>query len=385
MHTVERVGELDIIVKPSPIAMVWYEPGRPHEALAAPGVRLAPGEALVEVELATICGSDVHTVSGHRSAPAPLVLGHEQVGRVVALGDGAVRADGTPLELGDRVVWSVMVSCGDCDRCRRGLAQKCRSLAKYGHERVHRGWELSGGFATHVQLRAGTATVRVSETLPAAVAAPASCATATAVAALDAAAANVELDGALLLVTGAGMIGLSVAAMAVEAGAEVIVADPDASRRAFARRLGAVTVDPLARGAAPERLDAVLARFAERGLTEVLVAIEASGTAAAVRTVLDVIGVGGVAVLVGSVSPGSEVSLDPETIVRRLATVTGVHNYTAGQLERAVAFLDRAWQQLPFEELVGATHPLAELDLALEEAATGLHVRVGVAPGRRPI
>lgn len=385
MHTVVRVGDLDVIVKPSPVAMVWYEPGRPHEALAAPGVRLAPGEALVEVELATICGSDVHTVSGHRSAPAPLVLGHEQVGRVVALGDGAVRADGTPLELGDRVVWSVTVSCGDCDRCRRGLAQKCRTLAKYGHERVHRGWELSGGFATHVQLRAGTATVRVSETLPAAIAAPASCATATAVAALDAAAANVELDGALLLVTGAGMIGLSVAAMAVEAGAEVIVADPDASRRAFARRLGAVTVDPLARGAAPERLDAVLGRFAERGLTEVLVAIEASGTAAAVRTVLDVIGVGGVAVLVGSVSPGSEVSLDPETIVRRLATVAGVHNYTAAQLERAVAFLDRAWQQLPFEELVGATHPLAELDLALEEAATGLHVRVGVAPGRRPI
>lgn len=385
MHTVVRVGDLDVIVKPSPVAMVWYEPGRPHEALAAPGVRLAPGEALVEVELATICGSDVHTVSGHRSAPAPLVLGHEQVGRVVALGDGAVRADGTPLELGDRVVWSVTVSCGDCDRCRRGLAQKCRTLAKYGHERVHRGWELSGGFATHVQLRAGTATVRVSETLPAAIAAPASCATATAVAALDAAAANVELDGALLLVTGAGMIGLSVAAMAVEAGAEVIVADPDASRRAFARRLGAVTVDPLARGAAPERLDAVLGRFAERGLAEVLVAIEASGTAAAVRTVLDVIGVGGVAVLVGSVSPGSEVSLDPETIVRRLATVTGVHNYTAAHLERAVAFLDRAWQQLPFEELVGATHPLAELDLALEEAATGLHVRVGVAPGRRPI
>ncbi|MEF3404660.1 alcohol dehydrogenase catalytic domain-containing protein [Agromyces sp. CCNWLW203] len=385
MHTVERVGDLDIIVKPSPIAMVWYEPGRPHEALAAPGVRLAAGEALVEVELATICGSDVHTVSGHRSAPAPLVLGHEQVGRVVAVGEGAVRADGTPLALGDRVVWSVTVSCGECDRCRRGLTQKCRTLAKYGHERVHRGWELSGGFATHVQLRAGTATVRVSEALPAAIAAPASCATATAVAALDAAAAKVDLDGALVLITGAGMIGLSVAAMAVEAGAEVVVADPDAARRAFARRLGVVTADPLARGSAPERLDAVLARFAERGLTEVLVAIEASGTAAAVRTVLDVIGVGGVAVLVGSVSPGSEVTLDPETVVRRLATVTGVHNYTAAQLEHAVEFLERAWQLLPFEELVGATHPLAELDLALEEAATGLHVRVGVAPGRRPI
>ncbi|KRC61272.1 alcohol dehydrogenase [Agromyces sp. Root81] len=385
MHTVVRVGELDVIVKPSPVAMVWYEPGRPHEALAAPGVRLAEGEALVEVELATICGSDVHTVSGHRSAPAPLVLGHEQVGRVVAVGEGAVRADGELLGLGDRVVWSVTVSCGDCDRCRRGLTQKCRTLAKYGHERVHRGWELSGGFATHVQLRAGTATVRVTEALPAAIAAPASCATATAVAALDAAAATVDLDGALVLVTGAGMIGLSVAAMAIEAGAVVVVADPDASRREFVRRLGAVAADPLARGASPERLDAVLAGLEARGLREVLVAVEASGTAAAVRTVLDVVGVGGVAVLVGSVSPGSEVSLDPETVVRRLVTVTGVHNYTAGQLERAVEFLERSWQSLPFDELVGATHPLTELDLALEEAATGLHVRVGVAPGRRPI
>ncbi|MDF2574654.1 MAG: alcohol dehydrogenase, partial [Agromyces sp.] len=41
MHTVTRVGDLDVIVKPSPIAMVWNEPGRPHDALAAPGVRLA--------------------------------------------------------------------------------------------------------------------------------------------------------------------------------------------------------------------------------------------------------------------------------------------------------------------------------------------------------
>ncbi|MGW9632199.1 alcohol dehydrogenase catalytic domain-containing protein [Agromyces sp. NPDC055520] len=399
MHTVAHVGELDVIVTPSPVAMVWSEPGRPHEALAAPGVRLAPGDALVEVELATVCGDDVHTVLGRRPARAPLVLGHEQVGRIVAVGAGAVRADGTPLELGDRVVWSVAVSCGDCDRCRRGLTQQCRSLAQYGHERVHRGWELSGGFATHVQLRAGTATVRVSEALPAAVAAPASCATATAVAALDAAAAKVDLDGALVLVTGAGPVGLSVAAMAVEAGAEVVVADPDASRRAFAHRLGAATADPTARGSSPERLAAVLAGLAERGLDEVLVAIEASGTAAAVRTVLDVVGVGGVVVLVGgspgSASPGGgspgnpsplgEVTLDPETIARRLVTVVGVHDSTARHLERAVAFLERAWPLLPFDEFVGATHPLAELDLALEEAATARHVRVGVAPGRRPM
>lgn len=383
MHTVVRVAGPDLILRPAPVAMVWNEPGRPHDALAAPGVRLSHGEALVEVELATICGSDVNTVRGERPATAPLVLGHEQVGRIVAVGEGAVRFDGSKLELGDRVVWSVTVSCGECDRCRRGLPQKCRTLAKYGHERVHRGWELSGSFATHVQLRAGTAIVRVTEQLPALVAAPSSCATATAVAALDAASARVRLDGAAVLVTGAGMIGLSVAALAIEAGAEVIVSEPDASRRAFARRLGAIVVDPGARGSSPERLEAALAALASRGIPEVLIAVEASGSASAVQTVVRSVGVGGVVVLVGTVTPGAEVSLDPESIVRRLVTLTGVHNYTGDQLVRAVAFLERSWRGLPLDELIGTTHVLADLDVALAEAATGEHVRVGVAPGRR--
>jgi D-arabinose 1-dehydrogenase-like Zn-dependent alcohol dehydrogenase len=47
--------------------------------MAVPGVTLGSGDVLVEVELATVCGSDVHTVLGHRDAATPLVLGHEQV------------------------------------------------------------------------------------------------------------------------------------------------------------------------------------------------------------------------------------------------------------------------------------------------------------------
>ncbi len=383
MHTIVRIAGPDLILRPAPVAMVWNEPGRPHDALAAPGVRLSPGEALVEVELATICGSDVNTVLGAQPAAAPLVLGHEQVGRVVAVGDGAVRSDGSLLELGDRVVWSVTVSCGSCDRCLRGLTQKCRSLAKYGHERVHRGWELSGGFATHVQLRAGTTIVRVTEQLPALVAAPASCATATAVAALDAASTRVRLDGAGVLVTGAGMIGLTLTALAIEAGAAVIASEPDPARRAFAARLGAIPVDPGARGSSPERLEAALDVLAARGIPEVLISIEASGAASAAHTAVRTLGIGGIAVLLGSVTPGPEVAVDPETIVRRLITITGVHNYTPDQLVRAVAFLERSWHGLPLDELIGTTHALADLDAALAEAATGEHVRVGVAPGRR--
>ena len=90
---------------PAATAMVWMQPGQKHEAIAVPCVTLAPGDALVEVELAAICGSDVHTTLGHRSAPVPLVLGHEQVGRIVAMGEGAVASTGAPLVLGQRVVW----------------------------------------------------------------------------------------------------------------------------------------------------------------------------------------------------------------------------------------------------------------------------------------
>jgi putative phosphonate catabolism associated alcohol dehydrogenase len=304
---------------------------------------------------------------------------------VVAVGDAARRADGVPLELGDRVVWSVGVSCGECDRCGRGLPQRCRTAARYGHERVHRGWELSGGFATHVQLRAGTAIVRVPEDVPSRVLAPAACTAATAVAALDAASARVPLEGSLVLVTGGGVVGLTVAAMAAEAGAEVILSEPDASRRAFVRRFGAIPVDPAARGASPDRLDAALAASAARGRTEVLVAVETSAAASAIATAVGALAVGGIAVLVGSggVQPAPEVRLEPESLLRRLVTITAVNDSTADQLRRAVEFLERSWRTFPFDELVGPTHPLAELDLALDEAASGPFHRVGVAPGRR--
>ncbi|MEL4318402.1 alcohol dehydrogenase catalytic domain-containing protein [Leifsonia sp. YIM 134122] len=380
MTTLLTAPVLDLTLTPSPLAMVWNEPGRPHQLIASPDVHLAPGDALVEIEFATVCGSDVHTVRGDRPAPTPLVLGHEQVGRVVAVGDGAVRADGSPLSVGDRVVWSLAVSCGACDRCSRGIPQKCRSLAKYGHERITRGWELTGGFATHVHVRAGTPIVLVSEEMPAAVAAAASCATATAVAAIDAASITNDLDGALVLITGGGMVGLSAAALAVEAGADVIVSDPDPSRRAFARRLGAIAADPTTAPGAPEHLDEVLAVRARRGLNEVLVAIEASGAPAALQTVISRIGVGGTVVLVGSVSPGPSVAIDPESMVRGLVTLTGVHNYTLSQLRRAVEFLERSWGEMPLADLVGETYPLSELDRAIEDAASGRHVRVGVVP-----
>lgn len=386
-------------LSPAATAMVWLGPGKPHEQTAFPGVPLGVGEVLVAIELATICGSDVHTVRGDRSAPAPSILGHEQVGRVVALGPTSVDAtDGLPLSVGDRVVWSITVSCGECDRCARGLTQKCRSLAKYGHERIAPRWELTGGFASHAHLRAGTAIVRVSADVPAEVLAPVSCGTATAWAALEQAARAVDLEGAVVLISGAGLIGLTAAAMASDRGASVVVVDPDPARRALALRFGAdETADP-ASGPAGLRAALVAAgRAAGRGsgrsfgtgtgkasgsvdVGEADVVIEASGSWRAVASGLDLVATGGVVVLVGSVSPSESVALDPERIVRGLITIRGVHNYTAPDLTAAVAFVTARSDEYPFAALVGATVSLARLDEGIALAGPGGPVRVAVTP-----
>ncbi|WP_258068034.1 zinc-binding dehydrogenase [Rathayibacter sp. AY1B5] len=342
--------------------MVWLAPDRPHERAAFVSVRLGTGDVLVEIELATICGSDVHTVHGDRTAPAPLVLGHEQLGRIVELGAGSPRAhDGALLAVGDRVLWSIAASCGACDRCRSGLPQKCRTLRKYGHERMSDAWALSGGFATHAHVVAGTPIIRVPEDVPATVLAPVSCGTATAWAALAAAEAVHPLNGARLLISGAGLIGLTAAAMATDRGATVTLAEPHPGRRALAERFGAHTLPP------------------EDLTGEFDVILEASGARPAVTSALTRATTGGVVVLIGSVFPTEPIPLDPERIVRGLLTVRGAHNYTADHLSAAAAYIVDRWQAWPFADLVGETVSLPDLDEGIRRASNG-PVRIGVKP-----
>ena len=375
-----RLGK-GVGVFPSATAMVWTGEGHAHEAVAVPGVRLGPGDVLVEVELATVCGSDVHTVLGHHNAPAPLILGHEQVGRVIALGQGGAKTtDGHRVSLGERIVWSVSVPCGRCVRCRRGLGQKCINLQRYGHERMRRGWELSGGFATHTHVLAGTPMVAVPDDIPATVLAPASCATATVAAAIEAAAEITSLDGAVVVVTGAGMLGLTAAAMAADAGAHVVVSDPVDERRETAFAFGAEAVaDPRVAADAPGGLATVITRAGGRDAS-CTVGLDMSGSPAAVRTLLSTVDVGAVVVLVRSLLPSADLPLDPEQLVRRLLTVRGVHDYAPRHLEHATRFLVGSGVRYPFAEQVARILPLADVDEALALAASGVGPRVAVSP-----
>ncbi|WP_298044490.1 alcohol dehydrogenase catalytic domain-containing protein [uncultured Microbacterium sp.] len=363
-------------LEPAPEALVFRSACEGFERIAVPDVHLHEGDLLVRVELATVCGSDRHTAAGLRHESTPLVLGHEQVGRIIAVGPGALprSVDDRPLAIGDRIVWAVAVSCGTCARCRSGLENKCLHLRKYGHTRTSRGWELTGGFATHVHVVAGSAVVKVPEDLPAAVAAPASCATATVVAALDAAAALRPVDGGIVVVSGCGMLGLTAVALARAAGATVIGVDPDPERRRQAMLFGAAEAVAPGREALASAVSRASSSTDADGFT---VALELSGAGSAIVDLLATAGVGAAIVLVGSVFPAAPVPVSAEDVVRRLLTITGVHNYRPEHLLRAVAFL-RAADHALFGSLVEKAITMPELPAAI--SAPSAAARIAVRP-----
>ncbi|WP_062377257.1 zinc-binding dehydrogenase [Demequina pelophila] len=342
-------------------AAVWRG-GADVEIADAPAPELAPGDALVRIDLATVCGSDRHTATGRRPGPCPSVLGHEGVGRVVAVDAHRppARTDGRTLEVGDRIVWGVAVSCGACDRCRGGLTAKCREVRKVGHEAWDSPWPLSGTYASHILLPSGTPVAGVPDAVPDAVASPAGCATATVAAAMERAGA---LTGRRVLVTGAGMLGLVAVAMAAEAGAaEVTAIDLDPARREEALRFGATS----AADAVPPR----------SGLD---VAIDLTGAPAVIGAAFESLDIGGRLVLVGSVTPAPPVPFDAERMVRRWLTVAGVHNYEPRHLQRAVDFLATTADRLPWAGLVSAPRGLEALSGMLMDERPS-HPRLALAP-----
>lgn len=339
---------------------VWHGGAR-VDTIQVPLPIVGSDDVLVRIRMSTVCGSDRHTVSGRRASPCPGVLGHEAVGEVVAVGpSGANAYDGTPVVRGDRIVWGVVVSCGHCERCRDGRRAKCRTLRKIGHEAFDADWPLSGCYARHIVLPAGSTLVHAPPRLPDPVVAPAACATATVMAARERAG---DLTGRRVLVVGAGMLGLTAIAAVADAGAaDIIVTDPNPDRLALAAKFGATRTV----GTAAEAPD-------------VDVVVELSGSTAATRDALSRLDIGGAAVLAGAVAPADELGIDPERIVRRWQTITGVHNYEPRHLAAAIDFLDRTARDRPWTDAVAAALPLDRVGELLTRDGLG-PPRTSVAP-----
>lgn len=345
-------------------AAIWAGVDERFSVAEVPLPDLRPGEVLVRTELATICGSDLHTVNGDRPTPLPTVLGHEAIGHVVDTGGEVSGPDGELITAGDRITWTIGTSCGHCRRCSNGIPQKCLTVRKYGHEAMDDHWRLNGGFGDHVHLVAGTGLVRLPAELPAAVATPANCATATVVCA----ARRVGLSGEdAVVVLGCGMLGLTAIAYARDRGCRTVIAsDVDQKRLDLARRFGATAT------ATPESLAEVTAAHGAD------VIFELSGNSRAVQSAFEIVDMGGRIAMVGSVSPAPEITFEPSGFVKNLTTVVGSHNYRVDDLVEAVAFLQRTPAQELLSGLVSEPYPLREIVTAVDSANAGTAPRIAI-------
>jgi threonine dehydrogenase-like Zn-dependent dehydrogenase len=198
---------------------------------------LEPGDAVVAVHAAGICGSDLHPYLGReRGLDDGTVMGHEFVGRVVAVGREA-----TSLRIGDRVVAPFTTSCGGCPMCQRGLTCRCVRGQLFGWVQDGRG--LHGAQAEYVRVPlADTTLVQVPPGLEDdAVALLAGDVLATAM--FGAELAGVR-PGDAVAVVGCGAVGLLAIRAALARGAGTVVAlDSVRSRLALAERFGATPVN----------------------------------------------------------------------------------------------------------------------------------------------
>src|SRR5919201_6401732 len=102
-------------------ALVYHGPGQPvWEQVPDPMIRETT-DAIVQIDMATICGTDLHILKGYVPEVTPgLILGHEAVGTIVAVGSAV-----TTLAVGDRVLVSCITSCGRCRFCKEGRYGLC--------------------------------------------------------------------------------------------------------------------------------------------------------------------------------------------------------------------------------------------------------------------
>ena len=145
----------------------------------------------------------------------------------------------------------------------------------------------------------------------------------------------------------------------------------------MATRFGADRCWNVAQTDADETAETILATTGGHGVD---VAFEVCGVRQAVGQGVRALRIGGRYLIAGLVSPGSDLGLDGNQLTRKCLTVKGIHNYRPEHLGRALRFLDEHAQDFPYDELVGTTFGLDQIDRAVEVAASAKFIRVGIRP-----
>jgi putative phosphonate catabolism associated alcohol dehydrogenase len=358
-------------------AAVMTAAGKDLEIKEYPLPRVDKGCILVKITCCTICGSDVHSWTGRRSSPTPVILGHEIVGKIVELGEGVTHDSGDrSLKTGDRITWTIMDNCGKCYYCReKGLMMKCRQLKKYGHDSCDAPPHFVGGFAEYCYITPGTCVTKIPDSLSDEEVAPANCALATVIAGWEAAAVKPFEN---VLIQGAGALGFYAAALAKHYGCRrIIVTDILDHRLDFIRAFGATDAINVRDMSVEEVVHAV------RDLTDgfgVDCAMEVAGIPDLIPAGFKCLRTGGRFVEIGNSAPGANFTYDACDIVWRRLTLTGVHNYDARHLQAGVDLLAMTRDIFPFKDIVTHRVNLNNINVGMRLADSGKAIRVALLP-----
>ncbi|MGO9096448.1 MAG: L-threonine 3-dehydrogenase [Bryobacteraceae bacterium] len=279
---------------------------------AAPGLWLEEvpmpeigiNDVLIKVLRASICGTDVHIWNwddwARKTIPVPMVVGHEFVGRIAAVGSNV--SDFFP---GDLVSGEGHVVCGRCRNCLAGRRHLCARTRGIGVNRPGCYAEYLALPMTNVWHHAPGIDLEV-----AAIFDPFGNAVHTAL--------TFPVLGEDVLITGAGPIGIMAAAVVRHAGARfVVITDVNPYRLELARKFGVTRA-----------LDVRTARIAdvqkELGMLEGFdIGLEMSGNPAAFREMLDNMCHGARIAMLG-IPPG-EISIDWNTVIFHMLTIKGIY------------------------------------------------------------
>lgn len=261
-------------------------------------------DVLIKIKKTAICGTDLHIYKwdewAQKTIPVPMHVGHEFVGEIVGMGDGV-----EGFKIGDRVSGEGHITCGHCRNCRAGGRHLCRNTIGVGVNR-------EGAFAEYLVIPASNA-VKIPAQISDDVAAmmdPLGNAVHTAL--------SFSLVGEDVLITGAGPIGCMAVAIAKHVGARyVVITDVNDYRLELARKMGAT----LAINPQKTSLKEVMQQL---GMTEGFdVAMEMSGNAEAVRSMLESMNNGGKIAFLGI--PPEDFAINWHHVVFKGLTIKGIY------------------------------------------------------------
>ncbi|MDR2185926.1 MAG: galactitol-1-phosphate 5-dehydrogenase [Treponema sp.] len=306
-----------------------------------PMPKMESGEVLLQVKACGICGSDIPRVFEKGTYHFPTIPGHEFAGVIV---DAAGRED--RVLIGKRAAVFPLLPCGECDACQIGEYPQCRNYDYYGSRR-------DGAFAEYIAVKKWNL-VFVPDGVPfehAAMCEPC----AVAIHALSQAGINL---GDTVAIFGAGTIGLMAAQIAAGWGAaQVVLADVDEAKLAFARELG------FTHAINSGHLDPVKYILDITGNRGADVALEAAGVSATLEGCLKAVKVFGKAVLMGN--PAKNMDLPQKSyweILRKQLTLRGTwnssYNGAHNDWRLAIQCMDRGVLRL--DKFVTHRFPLSE-------------------------